>query len=70
MSSSLFPANEGTIDRVLRVIVGIAVLSLYFFGPKTPWALVGVIPLATGLIGSCPVYTLLGISTCPVKQRP
>ena len=61
-------ANEGTIDRVLRVVVGAGVLSLAFVGPHTPWGYLGVIPLATGLIGWCPLYAVLGIRTCPVKQ--
>ena len=60
--------NEGTVDRVLRVIGGAALISLVFVGPETPWGWVGVVPLVTGLIGNCPVYSLLGISTCPVKR--
>jgi hypothetical protein len=60
--------NEGTIDRTLRVIAGAALVSLVFVGPETPWGWIGVVPLVTGLIGNCPVYSLLGISTCPVKQ--
>lgn len=65
--NKFFARNEGSIDRTLRVLVGIAALSLYFVGPKTPWALLGVVPLLTGLLGTCPVYTLLGINTCPMK---
>jgi Protein of unknown function (DUF2892) len=60
--------NEGTVDRVLRVVVGAGVLSLAFIGPQTPWGYLGVIPLLTGLVGYCPAYALLGISTCPVKK--
>ena len=60
--------NEGTIDRVLRVIVGLVLLSLVFVGPQTMWGLIGIVPLATGLIGVCPVYSLLGIRTCPMKS--
>ncbi|MFZ4605943.1 MAG: YgaP family membrane protein [Caulobacter sp.] len=56
--------NEGTVDRILRVIVCIAVLSLAFIGPKTPWAYLGAIPLLTGLIGFCPLYAILGVNTC------
>lgn len=48
----------------MRVLVGLALLSLVFVGPQTPWGLVGVLPLVTGLLGSCPLYTLLGVSTC------
>ncbi len=60
--------NEGTIDRALRVIAGAALVSLVFVGPETPWGWIGVVPLVTGLVGNCPVYSLLGISTCPVKR--
>jgi len=62
-----FPHNEGTVDRALRVTAGLVLLSLVFVGPQTLWGLVGLVPLATGLLGSCPAYTLLGISTCPMK---
>lgn len=61
-------ANEGAIDRVLRVIVGAGVLSLAFIGPQTPWAYVGVIPLLTGLVGFCPLYAILGVNTCGVRK--
>jgi hypothetical protein len=66
--SKLFPRNEANIERVIRVIAGIVLLSLVFVGPQTPWGWIGVVPLLTGLIGSCPAYTLFGISTCPVKE--
>lgn len=56
--------NEGTIDRVARVVLGLALLSLLFVGPRTMWGLVGLIPLLTGLIGFCPLYRIVGISTC------
>jgi len=56
--------NVGSIERVIRVIAGIAVLSFAFVGPQSPWAYLGIIPLATGLMGWCPAYALLGISTC------
>ena len=55
--------NEGTIDRVLRVIVGLALISMVFTGLQTPWGWIGVVPLLTGLVGSCPVYSILGLST-------
>lgn len=60
--------NEGTFDRVLRVIVGLALLSLVFIGPQTLWGLIGLVPLITGLVGICPVYSMLGIRTCPMKN--
>lgn len=55
--------NAGVLDRVLRVIVGLVVLSLVFVGPKTAWGYLGVIPLLTGIVGYCPLYALLGVST-------
>ncbi len=60
--------NEGTIDRTLRVIAGAALVSLVFVGPEASWGWIGVVPLVTGLVGNCPVYSLLGISTCPIKR--
>jgi hypothetical protein len=66
MLNRLFPANEHPIERVVRVGVGLTVLSLAFVGPQSAWGYLGVIPLATGLLGSCPVYTLFGVSTCPL----
>ena len=67
MASKLFPQNEHSVERVLRVLVGIGLLALVFVGPKTPWGYLGIIPLVTGLAGTCPAYTLLGISTCKAK---
>lgn len=69
MLDRLFPRNEGTADRVLRVLVGTALVSLVFVGPKSAWGWLGLVPIATGLLGSCPAYTLLGIRTCPLKSR-
>jgi hypothetical protein len=60
--------NEGTLDRALRVILGIALVALVFVGPKTAWGLVGLVPLATGLVGFCPLYRLVGLSTCPAPR--
>lgn len=59
--------NEGTLDRALRVAAGLALLSLTVVGPQTMWGLVGLVPLATGLVGFCPLYRIFGISTCAVK---
>lgn len=61
--------NEGTIDRAVRIVLGLGILSLAFLGPRTPWAYVGIIPLATGLLGFCPLYRVLGINTCPAPRR-
>ena len=57
------PTNISPLDRVLRIIVGTVLISLVFWGPQTPWGFVGIIPLATALIGFCPAYRLLGICT-------
>jgi hypothetical protein len=64
MTAKIFPRNEHTVDRVVRVALGLGLLALAFTGPKAPWGFIGIIPLATGLLGSCPVYTLFGIRTC------
>jgi hypothetical protein len=58
-------ANVGGIDRILRVVAGLLLLSLVFIGPQSLWGLVGLIPLGTALLGFCPAYRLLGIDTCP-----
>lgn len=55
--------NIGNLERIVRIIAGLAILSLVFIGPKSLWGLIGVVPLITGLIGWCPPYALLGIST-------
>lgn len=55
--------NVGTIDRILRVVVGLGLLSLAFIGPKTPLGYIGLVPLLTAGIGFCPLYRLLGLST-------
>lgn len=61
-------ANVGTIDKVVRIVVGAALIALTFVGPFTatlyPWGLIGIVPLVTGLIGWCPAYSILGIRTC------
>lgn len=69
MLAKIFPRNEHSIERVLRVVVGVAALSLVFIGPQTYWGLLGVVPLATGLLGSCPLYTLFGLSTCSNENK-
>jgi hypothetical protein len=64
----MFAKNEGKIDRILRVVLGAAMLGLVFFGPQTPWGWIGLVPLLTGLAGSCPAYSLFGLSTCGLKD--
>jgi Protein of unknown function (DUF2892) len=62
--------NVGGIDRVLRIVVGIAVLALFFVleGNARYWALVGLVPLFTGVFQTCPLYSVIGVNTCPMKK--
>jgi hypothetical protein len=62
--------NVGTIDKVLRVVVGLALIAMVFVGPQTPWGWIGIVPLATAAMGWCPLYTVLGIRTCPIANKP
>ena len=60
--------NEGTVDRLLRIMLGVALLAIVFVGPQTAWGWVGLVPLVTGLVGFCPLYSLLGINTCSIES--
>jgi len=60
--------NEGTIDRVLRVIAGLTLITLAATGTVGIWGWIGIMPLLTGAIGVCPAYSILGISTCSMKK--
>jgi ABC-type enterochelin transport system permease subunit len=59
--------NVGNIDRILRIVAGLVLLSLIFIGPKTWWGLLGIVPLATAFMRTCPAYSILGVSTCERK---
>ena len=61
-------ANEGGADRAIRIIAGLVLIALVFVGPQSPWGWIGVIPLATGLVGWCPAYTIFGFNTCKTKS--
>ena len=63
----MFKPNVGTVDRVVRIVFGLVLLSLVFVGPKTPWGWIGILPVLTGLISFCPLYGLLGLSTGQAK---
>ena len=65
MASKFFARNEHSVERVIRIALGLGLLSLVFVGPQTYWGLLGLVPLATGLMGTCPLYSVLGFSTCP-----
>ena len=60
--------NESSIDRMIRVVIGLAILSLMFVGPQSAWGLLGLVPLATGVFGYCPLYRALGITTCNLRR--
>jgi hypothetical protein len=64
-------ANVGGVDKILRIVAGLGLLSLILIleGNARWWGLVGVIPLATGLFNFCPIYILVGINTCPAKEK-
>jgi hypothetical protein len=66
---AMLAKNVGSIDRILRIVVGLGLISLVFVGPQTPWGWIGIVPLLTAFIGFCPLYTLIGIRTCPVGQK-
>jgi DUF2892 family protein len=55
--------NVGTVDKVVRIVVGLALIALVFVGPKTPWGWIGLVPLLTAGMSWCPLYTLLGVRT-------
>jgi hypothetical protein len=60
---AFFKTNIGTPERLFRALLGIAILSLAVVGPRSPWGYVGIVPLLTALLGWCPLYRILGIST-------
>lgn len=64
----MFTTNEGWLDRVLRICAGVALIALTLGGTIGSWGWIGVVPLVTGLVGTCPLYTVLGIRTCPLKS--
>jgi hypothetical protein len=68
----MFKTNVGNLDRALRIAVGAALLLWFFLSPgEGLWnyaKLIGIVPLLTGLVGTCPAYSLLGVSTCPMKR--
>jgi hypothetical protein len=61
--------NVGGIDKIVRVVVGLALIAMVFVGPETPWGWIGIVPLATAAMSWCPLYTLLGIRTCRATPK-
>jgi hypothetical protein len=64
---TMFKTNVGSIDRILRIVAGLLLIGLAASGTIGVWGYVGVVPLLTGLLRTCPAYSLLGMSTCPTK---
>jgi fatty acid desaturase len=60
--------NVGNIDRILRAVVGLALIALTLAGTIGVWGWIGVVPLLTAALGFCPLYTVLGFSSCPMKK--
>lgn len=67
--ASFFGVNEHPIERVARVALGVVLVGLAAMGTIGAWGYLGVVPILTGAAGTCPLYSVLGISTCPVKAR-
>lgn len=61
-------ANVGGIDKILRIVAGLVLIVLAIMGIGAPWTWIGVVPLATGLLGWCPAYSIIGVNTCPLKK--
>lgn len=62
-------SNVGSLDRIVRVVLGAGILSLAFIGPQTPFGYIGLVPLLTGVFGFCPAYLPFGLSTCRVPNK-
>ena len=67
MLELILPRNEHIADRIIRVLIGTVALACVFAGPKTTWGWIGLVPFVTGLVGSCPIYTLIGKGTKKVS---
>lgn len=61
-------ANVGGIDKILRIVAGVGLIGATVAGVLPVWGYIGIVPLATGLMGWCPAYSLLGMNTCPMKK--
>ena len=68
----MFKNNVGSVDRIIRIVLGLALLGAFFMFPESSWRwafLIGIVPLVTALMGSCPIYSVLGLSSCPAKRK-
>lgn len=66
--SNFLKTNEHSVERVVRVALGMTLVGLTATGSIGLWGYIGVVPILTGLVGNCPIYTLAGISTCPIRK--
>ncbi|MFN8058664.1 MAG: DUF2892 domain-containing protein [Vicinamibacterales bacterium] len=66
--STLLAVNEHPIERVARVVVGLALVWLAWSGTIGIWGYIGIVPVLTGAVGSCPLYSVFGFSTCPIRR--
>ena len=62
--------NVGTLDRLLRIVIGLGLISLVFIGPQTPWGWIGAILVVTGAVSWCPIYRVFGLRTCRIQSQP
>ena len=60
--------NVGGIDKIIRIVLGLALIGATLMGALPVWGWIGIVPLATGLMSSCPLYSLIGMNTCPMKK--
>lgn len=60
--------NVGKIDSISRLVLGVVILSLAFIGPQSSFAYIGIVPIVTGIFGFCPLYKIIGLNTCKLKQ--
>lgn len=67
--SNWLAVNEHPVERGVRVILGAALVAMATMGTIGAWGYIGVVPILTGALGTCPIYTLFGLSTCPVKTK-
>ncbi len=67
--AGFFSVNEHPIERVARVAVGVGLVAAAATGTLGAWAYIGVVPILTGLVGNCPLYSVLGVSTCPARGQ-
>jgi len=68
LTENIMKSNVGGLDKILRIVAGLGLIGATAAGMLPVWGYIGIIPLATGLMGWCPLYPILGLSTCPMKK--